>query len=190
MKRFEKGFTLIELLIVIAVIGILAVAVLSAINPLEQMRKGRDTARKSDASELLNAIERFYTSYQCYPWSYGATGCTSPLTPITLAANPVFTAGGNVEDLITVNELKLQYADRIAATGNPSYQKLWMIEVGGTDVNSGQVSVCFEPESTAGRTGGMGRTQTGIGSGTFPGTCGGAYAGGGSVGACWICLPQ
>ncbi|PIU02330.1 hypothetical protein COT66_00800, partial [Candidatus Shapirobacteria bacterium CG09_land_8_20_14_0_10_49_15] len=32
----KKGFTLVEMLIVIAIIGVLAVAVLSAINPIEQ----------------------------------------------------------------------------------------------------------------------------------------------------------
>ena len=34
----RKGFTLIELLIVISILGILAVAVLSAINPVEQLK--------------------------------------------------------------------------------------------------------------------------------------------------------
>ena len=60
----KKGFTLIEMLIVIAVIGILAIAVLSAINPVEQTRKARDARRRSNAAELLNAAERYYTTYE------------------------------------------------------------------------------------------------------------------------------
>ncbi|EKD87098.1 MAG: hypothetical protein ACD_37C00044G0003, partial [uncultured bacterium] len=43
----ESGFTLIELLIVITILGILATAVLAAINPLEQISRGRDTGSKS-----------------------------------------------------------------------------------------------------------------------------------------------
>jgi len=34
-KTLNKGFTLIELLIVIAILGVLAVVVLSALNPVE-----------------------------------------------------------------------------------------------------------------------------------------------------------
>jgi len=68
MKRFQKGFTMIELLIVIAVLGVLAVAVLSAINPIEQINRGKDTGSRSDAEQLLGAVERFYTSSGYYPW--------------------------------------------------------------------------------------------------------------------------
>ena len=73
----RKGFTLIELLIVIAILGILAVAVLSAINPVEQMKKARDAGRKSDAAELLNAHERYFTTFGCYPWENVAGVCTA-----------------------------------------------------------------------------------------------------------------
>lgn len=65
-KRF--GFTMIELLIVIAVLGVLAVAVLSAINPIEQINRGRDTGSRSDAEQLLSAFDRYYTSQEKYPW--------------------------------------------------------------------------------------------------------------------------
>ncbi len=63
-----KGFTLVELLIVIALIGVLAVAVLAAINPLEQLNRARDTGMESDASQLLAAIDRYYASHEEFPW--------------------------------------------------------------------------------------------------------------------------
>lgn len=65
----QLAFTMIELLIVIAILGILAVAVLSAINPIEQINRGRDTGSRSDAEQLLSAIERFYAMTGYYPWN-------------------------------------------------------------------------------------------------------------------------
>lgn len=65
MKLFNKkssGFTLIELLIVIAVIGVLAAVILVALNPLEQLARGRDAGRKNSTSELSNAVQAYYTS--------------------------------------------------------------------------------------------------------------------------------
>lgn len=66
--RKAAGFTMIELLIVITILGILAVAVLSAINPIEQINRGRDTSSKSDAEQLLNAMERFNAFQTYFPW--------------------------------------------------------------------------------------------------------------------------
>jgi len=74
MKRLhhQLGFTMIELLIVITILGILAVAVLSAINPIEQINRGRDTGRQSDAEQLLSAIDRYNAFQGYYPWQIDA----------------------------------------------------------------------------------------------------------------------
>src|SRR3989344_2411586 len=68
MRRIV-GFTMIELLVVIAVIGVLAVAVLSSINPVEQINKGRDTRVRSNAAQMLNAVDRYYAIQEIYPWN-------------------------------------------------------------------------------------------------------------------------
>src|SRR5690606_2962307 len=68
-KMRTAGFTMIELLVVIAVIGVLAVAVLSSINPIEQINKGRDTRTRSDAAQLINAIDRYFAVHELYPWN-------------------------------------------------------------------------------------------------------------------------
>lgn len=193
-----RGFTLIELLIVIALIGILAVALLSAINPVEQLRKGRDAARKADASELLNAIERFNASYQCYPWNFTSGACVLPgaFAPLVAGVEPSFAAAGNVFDLLDPSgEVKPEFTTRVdtAATAGPSAGKIFLAEVGGTLTVEGQVRVCFEPESNTARTGGLGRTMTtDIGSAvpTYA-NCTGVYSGGGAyVVACNLCVPQ
>jgi prepilin-type N-terminal cleavage/methylation domain-containing protein len=74
MKKLhaQLGFTMIELLIVITILGILAVAVLSAINPIEQINRGRDTGRQSDAEQLLSAIDRYNAFQGYYPWQEDA----------------------------------------------------------------------------------------------------------------------
>ncbi len=59
--RKSSGLTLVELLIVIAVLGILAAVVLVAIKPLEQLARGRDAGRKSNISQLSNALQSFST---------------------------------------------------------------------------------------------------------------------------------
>lgn len=59
----NKGFTLIELLIVIAILGVLAVVVLVAINPAQQLARTRDAGRKSSVAQLGHAAEAFATTH-------------------------------------------------------------------------------------------------------------------------------
>jgi len=61
-KKFLGGFTLIELLIVIAILGILAAAVLVAINPGKRTRQAQDAKRKNDIGSLATEIQAYYTS--------------------------------------------------------------------------------------------------------------------------------
>ena len=51
-----KGFTLVELLVVIAIIGVLAAVVVLVINPLELLRRSRDSTRLKDLDNLQQAI--------------------------------------------------------------------------------------------------------------------------------------
>ncbi len=173
-KQSSKGFTLIEILIVIVLLGILAVAVLSAINPLEQIKKARDSGRKSDAAELLNAYERYYTTFGCYPWDTLCAG-----TPLAGTVNPGFAVGGNSVALINNNELKAQFATRSTVTG----LDLWVSEAVG-----GLVSVCVEPESKSARNGGLGPLKNITNTATA--VCPATYSGGGAAAVCYICVPQ
>lgn len=65
MKKFiknTKGFTLIELLVVIAVLGVLAAVVLVAVDPLEQLARGRDAGKTSSVSQIGHAMQAYTTA--------------------------------------------------------------------------------------------------------------------------------
>src|SRR3989344_1638911 len=66
-KFSSKGFTLIELLIVIAVLGVLAAVVLVAINPAEQLKRGRDASRLQIVVQLGHATQAYFTSQGTLP---------------------------------------------------------------------------------------------------------------------------
>lgn len=139
-KNFQ-GFTLIELLIVIAVLGILAVAVLSAINPIEQINRSRDTGSRSDAEQLLSAIDRFYASAGYYPWKLSSTGTDvydwtavpSVTDGTTLMLTKLSEAG--------TGELKASFTTRISES---DYNTLYMYNRG---TQGDSTYVCFLPKS-------------------------------------------
>lgn len=148
-KRFRgmKGFTMIELLVVIAVIGVLAVAVLSSINPLEQINKGRDTRVRSDAAELLNAIDRYFATQERFPWNQARTGGTNDFTAVATIDEDVMYDDQAASDwdwvfnLSDVSEVKDQFSQRVAANNDGM---VLAKEDGGA---MEPVHVCFQPSS-------------------------------------------
>lgn len=148
MFKFKKGFTLIELLVVISVIAVLAVAVLSSINPVEQINKAKDTASKSDASELLNASERYYATFGCYPWE--ATGaspnkrCPSPYSYAVQTAVAVGTLNTSVlQELVDKSEVKTQLQTRLALQVNAALKNQLIYSSDASQL----IHICFLPSS-------------------------------------------
>lgn len=132
--RHNQGFTLVELLIVIVIIGILSIAIFSAIDPIDQTRRGQDTATRSFATQISQAITRYYATYGKFPWE-DATGGSAPTTATTLKNM------GNSIDVLTQSGELNQNFKKISEP----YQDKLFVTLAGTD----QVSVCFKPASKA-----------------------------------------
>lgn len=56
-KHYSRGFTLVELLVVMAIVAVLASVVVLLVNPLEILRKGRDSTRLADMEGISKAIQ-------------------------------------------------------------------------------------------------------------------------------------
>lgn len=206
----KKGFTLVELLIVIALIGILVIAVLSAINPLEQINRARDTAFKNDTEALLSSLDRYYTFNQSLPWTVLATGASQlNCVAADTSTDPGAGASGSpgicgpaancTSDgpLITSQELKPQFRNRTFITpGNP-YDNIIVCKGTGA---SDSIFGCFIPLSKTerGKTTVVNISEGEVtNAGWQPGLTSCTYAGDAdNVGwnavatACEVCLPQ
>lgn len=161
MKKTALGFTLIELLIVIAVLGILAVAVLSAINPIEQINRSRDTGSRSDAEQLLGGIDRFYASQGFYPWKTSSTIPVSDDTPWGIVDNSTWAYGGvtvlNKLSAAGTGELKSSFVTRITTV--PPYNRLYKYNRG---TSGDSTYICFLPKSISFMTEALARCTAGL----------------------------
>jgi len=211
MKMFslkKLGFTMIELLIVIAVLGILAVAVLSAINPIEQINRGKDTGSRSDAEQLLSASDRFYAGKGYYPWmtaedtgneeinNGGAEGAAAVLTELTASDQQIGAdVTGFLDNLSSggTAEIKASFVTRlVGSTANK-------LSIYNDGVSGSSTYICFTPKSSSFREEAWKRCSVEGAVSTIlpddfpadacPATdCGTAVAALGAT-ACMICLP-
>src|SRR3989344_4311472 len=129
----KKGFTLVELLIVVAILGILAAGLLAALDPIDILKRGRDSNRRSLTTEMLLALNRYYAVTGTYTWGSGTISTTAALTSGSgYAWIAVMTNSG---------ELKSSFSSGIPANTNAI-----IIGDGTTQV----AYVCFAPEYKGG----------------------------------------
>lgn len=125
----KTGFTLIELLIVIALLGTLAVALLAALDPLEQIKKGTDTGTRNTVTEIQGGLLRYYALKGSFPWSAS--------TSIVWGAMTADAQSSALSSVIDSGELKNNFTSLAAS-------QLSNIYVSG---NASNVVVCYSPGS-------------------------------------------
>lgn len=147
----KKGFTLVELLIVIGLLGAIALIVISAINPIEQSNRARDTRFKADGGQLISAIDRYFATKSEFPWMTLTPALTTDAAFdfVSVATQAVGLCGATCAVdgyLISNDELKTEFRNRDFAKNNPvAVDKQIML---GKALGSSQsVYACFIPLS-------------------------------------------
>jgi len=149
-SRYTRAFTLIELLVVIAIIAILVGLLFPAFKAVQS--QARSTQAKNDLTQIVNAVNAFYTDYGKYPLVtndtiYGSTTITNDtlfnvLRGIDTTNNPrqiVFISPPDVK-----NAVQPRSGIGIAGTGAPTpvgqfwdpWGKPYLIEIDGNYDNA------------------------------------------------------
>ncbi len=114
-RKQERAFTLIELLVVIAIIAILIGLLFPAFRAVQD--QARKTQAKNDLTQIVNAVNAFYTEYGKYPLATNdnTIGPDNSGLMYTLRADPT-TANGNPNANNLVNTRQIVFI-------NPPYVK-------------------------------------------------------------------
>lgn len=125
----NKGFTLIEILIVIFILGILSIVILTALNPIELINRGKDTSTLETATQVQDASHRYIAANFKTPWNEDVE-----------AVNLVSTEGQTVlEELIDLGEVKESFKK------NKNLSNLYL----SATKDMRLIFICFEPRSQA-----------------------------------------
>lgn len=103
--RKQLGFTLIEVIVVIALLAILATIVLVAINPAQNSQDARNTKRRSDVLEILNAVNQYYVANGAWPTNMPAAGASA----VDIKGNGTPATGDICGSLVTTYIAALPY---------------------------------------------------------------------------------
>ncbi len=129
--KSNRGFTLIELLIVIALLGALAVGLIGAIDPFEQLKKGTDTATRDLVSQVQTAVLRYYAVKSAMPFASDVSAANLENAVVSAGLDAVVGAGELRSDFKTIQANKLPI--------------VWLNATGVTDPASASVTVCYTP---------------------------------------------
>ena len=137
MHHKSPAFTLIELIIGITILSLLAVALLAALDPIEQISKARDTAKRNLAVELHGAYVRYNANKDVYPQNLAAAVGQTNYQYLTSAQLKT-----DITALISAGELKPNF---LQAAGS----NLDSLRVGTVvdAVNGTYLSICYKPQS-------------------------------------------
>jgi len=136
----RKGFTLVELLIVIALLGALAIGLIGALDPFEQLKKGTDTGTRDLVNQVQTAVLRYYATTNKMPWYNDAT-LTGGFTAVALTDANVDAAMG---PMITAGELKSNFREIYDAAKRG---EILMTYIPPSVAQSATVIACYQPQS-------------------------------------------
>src|SRR5216110_2419768 len=107
-SRITRAFTLIELLVVIAIIAILVGLLFPAFKSVQN--QARSTQAKNDLTQIVNAVNAFYTDYGKYPLvtadtTYGPGGTANNLLFNALRA---MDATNNSRQIVFISPLSVK----------------------------------------------------------------------------------
>ncbi len=141
---------MVELLIVIALLGVIAVIVIAAINPIEQANRARDTRLRADGAQLISAIDRYYASRQEFPWeTTDAVDSSTEAFGFVSAADPNVGICGDATCsvdgvLLESLELKSEFRNRPFIKAKDDEDKIFVGKARGA---SQSIYACFVPAS-------------------------------------------
>lgn len=139
LPKSSRGFTLIELLIVIALLGALAVGLIGAIDPFEQLKKGTDTGSRDVVSQVQTAIIRYYAIKNALPpWPTLPNG-----DPITASGVLTANMAPAFNDIILAGELRSDFVD----IQGKKLDTIYITAVQGDSATSTTITVCYTPGS-------------------------------------------
>ena len=119
-RKQEHAFTLIELLVVIAIIAILIGLLFPAFKAVQN--QARQTQAKNDLTQIVNAVNAFYTDYGKYPLVttdnkiYGPTGSLNADLFYTLRA---VASGANAGDVANPRKIVFISPPDVKDPANP-----------------------------------------------------------------------
>lgn len=129
MKSKKAGFTLIEILIVVVIFAIVAIAVISAINPTELINRGRDTSTLQAVSQTYSAAIRSNTIRGNFP-------IESDLSGVALNSE---------EGIAFIDKLRETDEVKESFTNNQELNNIFL----SANVDNQQIYLCFRPKSQA-----------------------------------------
>jgi prepilin-type N-terminal cleavage/methylation domain-containing protein len=131
----KRGFTLVELLIVIALLGALAIGLIGALDPFEQLKKGADTGRRDLVNQVQTAVLRYYATKNAMPWAATAGFSGQNLSFSSLTEG--------LSNMVGAGELKSNFTDIY----KNDLTQVWVTYVPGGTSSSVTVKACYKPDS-------------------------------------------
>lgn len=176
--------------------------VISAINPIEQSNRARDTRYKADAGQLISAIDRYFVTQSNFPWTtfdgvtYPSADTAVVFASVTAQLYGLCGASCAADGLlITNNELKTEFRSRdFVKTGVTVPNQIWIGKALGSSSSN---YACFVPLSKSIRDKACadgkvytlaGSTRTQVSAGNV--VCAGSHANWSTSPYQYVCLPE